>query len=92
VLVDYDPRWSDVFVREADRIRMALAHRALQIDHVGSTAVPGLAAKPIIDIVFGVPDSADEAAYVPDLEACRYGLRHREPHWHEHWMFNGNRT
>ena len=89
VLVDYDPRWSEAFAREADRIRTALADRALQIEHVGSTAVPSLIAKPIIDIVLVVTDSADEPAYVADLEACRYVLRHREPHWHEHRMFKG---
>jgi GrpB-like predicted nucleotidyltransferase (UPF0157 family) len=89
VLVDYDPQWSEAFVRVADRIRNALADRALQIEHVGSTAVPGLIAKPIIDVVLVVTDSADELAYVSDLEACRYVLRHREPHWHEHRMFKG---
>jgi GrpB-like predicted nucleotidyltransferase (UPF0157 family) len=87
VLVDSDAQWPDAFAREADRIRSALRHRALRIEHVGSTAVPGLIAKPIIDIVLEVADSADEAAYVADLEACGFLLRHREPNWHEHRMF-----
>jgi GrpB-like predicted nucleotidyltransferase (UPF0157 family) len=62
------------------------------IEHAGSTSVPGLAAKPIIDIVLAVPDSADEAAYVPALEAAGYVLRIREPEWFEHRLFNGPDT
>lgn len=89
VLVDYDPRWPAMFEREASRIRGALASLAIRIEHVGSTSVPGLAAKPIIDIVLTVPDSADEAAYVPALEAAGYVLRGREPDWFEHRLFKG---
>jgi GrpB-like predicted nucleotidyltransferase (UPF0157 family) len=85
-LADYDPAWPDLFAREEARIRAALARRALLVAHAGSTSVPGLAAKPIIDIVLAVPDSADEPAYVPDLEAAGYVLRIREPDWHEHRM------
>jgi GrpB-like predicted nucleotidyltransferase (UPF0157 family) len=90
VLVEYDPAWPDLFEREADRIRAALGESALQIEHVGSTAVPGLAAKPIIDINLVVADSADEDAYVPALEAAGYVLRVREPEWYEHRMFRGD--
>lgn len=75
--------------REEERIRAALGERALQIEHVGSTAVPGLAAKPIIDINLVVADTRDEDAYVPDLEAAGYVLRVREPEWFEHRMFRG---
>jgi GrpB-like predicted nucleotidyltransferase (UPF0157 family) len=89
VLVDYDPRWPEMFDREASRIRAALASLAIRLEHVGSTSVPGLAAKPIIDIVLAVPDSADEAAYVPALEAAGYVLHNREPGWLEHRMFKG---
>jgi GrpB-like predicted nucleotidyltransferase (UPF0157 family) len=89
VLVDYDPRWPAMFDREASRIRAALASLTIRLEHVGSTSVPGLAAKPIIDIVLGVPDSADEAAYVPALEAAGYVLHNREPGWFEHRMFKG---
>ena len=53
---------------------------------------PGLAAKPIIDIVLAVPDSADEPGYVPDLEAAGYVLRVREPDWFEHRLFKGPDT
>jgi GrpB-like predicted nucleotidyltransferase (UPF0157 family) len=88
-LADYDPAWPKQFEREAHRIRQVLGERALLIEHVGSTSVPGLAAKPRIDIVLAVPDSADEAAYVPPMEAAGYVLRIREPDWHEHRLFKG---
>jgi GrpB-like predicted nucleotidyltransferase (UPF0157 family) len=83
-LVEYDEAWPELFRREADRIRSALGGRALLIEHTGSTSVPGLAAKPIIDIVLVVADSADENSYVPALEATGYVLRIREPEWYEH--------
>ena len=67
----------------------ALGGRVLQLEHTGSTAVPGLAAKPIIDITLVVADSANEAAYAPALEGAGYVLRIREPEWHEHRMFKG---
>jgi GrpB-like predicted nucleotidyltransferase (UPF0157 family) len=89
VLADYDPEWRRLFEREADRIRDALGARALQIEHAGSTAVPGLAAKPIIDIVLVVADSSDEAAYVPALESAGYLLRVREPDWFQHRLLKG---
>jgi len=86
VLVDYDDAWPARFEREARRIRAALGVRALLLEHAGSTSVPGLAAKPIIDMVLAVPDSSDEDAYVPALEAEGYELRIREPDWYEHRM------
>jgi len=89
LLVDYDPQWPQLFEREAERIRGALGFRVLRIEHVGSTSVPGLAAKPIIDMVLGVDDSAAENAYLPALEAAGYALRIREPDWCEHRMFRG---
>jgi GrpB-like predicted nucleotidyltransferase (UPF0157 family) len=88
-LVDYDPAWPAQFEREAARIRAALGVDALRVEHVGSTSVPGLAAKPIIDIVLVVPDSSDEGSYVPRLEAAGYILRIREPDWFEHRLFKG---
>jgi GrpB-like predicted nucleotidyltransferase (UPF0157 family) len=84
VLVDYDPKWALRFEREAHRIRAALGTRALLVEHAGSTSVPGLAAKPIVDIVLAVPDSSNEDDYVPALEAEGYALRIREPDWYEH--------
>ena len=91
-LVEYDPAWPLLFDREAARIRTALGSRALLIEHVGSTAVPQLAAKPRIDIVLAVADSSDEAGYVASLEAAGYVLRIREPGWHEHRVFKGPDT
>src|SRR5436190_13151546 len=83
-LVDYDAEWPEQYDREEERIRGALGERALVLEHVGSTSVPGLAAKPVIDIVLGVADSTDEPAYVPDLERAGYRHRIREPEWFEH--------
>jgi GrpB-like predicted nucleotidyltransferase (UPF0157 family) len=89
VIVDYDPSWPAMFDREAARIRAALGMRAMLVEHAGSTSVPGLPAKPQIDIVLAVPSSADEPAYVPALEAEGYVLRIREPEWYEHRLFEG---
>jgi GrpB-like predicted nucleotidyltransferase (UPF0157 family) len=92
LIVDYDPRWSELFQREAARIQSALSERALQIEHVGSTSVPNLPAKPIIDILLVVTNSADEGSYLPMLESVGYALCIREPNWHEHRMFKGPDT
>jgi len=91
-LVDYDPAWPGLFAREAERIRAALGERAVLLEHTGSTSVPGLAAKPIIDMTLAVPDSSDEESYAPALEAAGYVLRIREPDWHEHRVFKGPDT
>lgn len=88
-LAEPDPRWPAMFAREDSRISAALGARAVILEHVGSTSVPGLPAKPIIDILLVVPDSADEPAYVPDLEAAGYVLRIREPDWHQHRVLKG---
>jgi GrpB-like predicted nucleotidyltransferase (UPF0157 family) len=92
VLADYDPSWPALFEREAVRIRGALGDRALLVEHAGSTSVPGLAAKPIVDIVLAVPDSSDENSYARALEAAGYVLRIREPDWYEHRLFRGPDT
>jgi beta-N-acetylhexosaminidase len=91
-LADYDPRWPELYAREEARIRAALGDGALLVEHAGSTSVPGLPAKPIVDIVLAVPDSSDEAAYVPPLESAGYVLRIREPDWFEHRVFKGPDT
>jgi len=91
-IVNYDPHWPELFAREAERIRSVLGSAALRIEHAGSTSVPGLAAKPIIDLLLVVDDSAQEAEYAPALGAAGYVLRIREPDWHEHRMFNGPDT
>ena len=88
-LVEYDSAWPERYSLVEQEIRDALGPAALQIEHVGSTSVPGLAAKPIIDIVLAVADSAQENAYVPPLQAAGYALRVREPDWYEHRMLRG---
>jgi GrpB-like predicted nucleotidyltransferase (UPF0157 family) len=81
---DYDEAWPVLFEQEAKRIRAALGARVLVLEHAGSTSVPGLAAKPVIDIVLAVADSSNEDDYVPALEPEDYELRIREPEWYEH--------
>jgi GrpB-like predicted nucleotidyltransferase (UPF0157 family) len=90
-LAEYDPQWPRLVEALAGGIREALGARALQLEHVGSTAVPGLAAKPILDLDLVVADSSDEASYVPDLERLGYVLRLREPDWHEHRLLKRER-
>ncbi len=92
MLVDYDAAWPALFEREAERVRAVLGDRVLRIEHAGSTSVPGLCAKPIVDIVLVVADSSDEPAYVPRLEKAGYVLRIREPDWFEHRLFKGPDT
>jgi GrpB-like predicted nucleotidyltransferase (UPF0157 family) len=89
VLADYDPEWPRRFAGEEARLRAALGARALLVEHAGSTSVPGLTAKPILDIVLVVADSSDEASYVPMLEALGYVLRIREPELYQHRMLRG---
>lgn len=88
---DYDPSWPARFDEHAAAIRRALGPVAIRVEHVGSTSVPGLAAKPIVDILVVVPDSADEASYLPPLVAAGYELRVREPEFHEHRMLRTRR-
>src|SRR5215472_346191 len=92
LIVESDPSWPDIFRREADRIVSLLGSRALRIEHIGSTSVPGLAAKPIIDILLVVGDSSDEHTYLPSLESAGYSLQIREKDWHEHRMLKGPDT
>ena len=91
-IAEYDPRWPQLYRREEARIREALGARLARIEHAGSTSVPGLAAKPVIDILLEVPDSSREDEYVPSLEAAGYVLRIREPEWFEHRLFKGPDT
>ncbi|WP_144782148.1 GrpB family protein [Microbacterium sp. BH-3-3-3] len=83
-IVDPDAAWPGVFEMLRSRIDGVLGDRVLAIEHVGSTSVPGLAAKPIIDIDLTVADTDDEDAYVPALEALGFVLRVREPWWLGH--------
>ena len=91
-LVDYDPAWPALFAREEARIRGALGERVIRLEHTGSTSIPGLAAKPIIDMTLVVEDSGDEEAYVPRLEAAGYRLHIREPDWQQHRLLKGPDT
>ena len=86
VLMPYDPEWPSLYAALERQIRDALGSDALLIEHVGSTSVPGLSAKPIIDVVLAVGNSANETTYVPRLERLDYVLRIREPGWFEHRM------
>jgi GrpB-like predicted nucleotidyltransferase (UPF0157 family) len=88
-LRDYDPRWPELYAHEAQRIRGALGDRVVLLEHCGSTSVPGLGAKPIVDMVLAVHDSADEPAWLPPLQAAGYVLRIREPDWFEHRLLKG---
>ena len=92
VLVEYDPRWPELFEREAQRVRAVLGERVLGLEHCGSTSIPGLIAKPIVDMLLAVADSADESAYVPPMEQAGYVLHVREPDWFEHRLFKGPDT
>src|SRR5690349_7844108 len=83
-IVEPDTTWPATYEHLAAAIVDALGERVLELDHIGSTSVPGLPAKPIIDISLAVADPVDEAAYLPDLERIGYVLRGREPSWHQH--------
>jgi shikimate-5-dehydrogenase len=84
VIEDYNPAWPTWYAAEEKQILSALGLTALRVEHTGSTSVPGLPAKPIIDILLLVPDPADEDSYVPALENAGYELRVREPDWYNH--------
>jgi len=88
-VVPADPVWSERYTALEAVIREALGTRVLRIDHVGSTSVPGLDAKPVIDIDLTVADPDDEDAYVPALVACRFEHTIREPWWYGHRMLRG---
>ena len=83
-VVDYDRTWPARYEAEHRRIAGALGSLARRIEHIGSTAVPGLAAKPIIDVLVEIDDPEDEESYWPAMEAAGFDLRVREP---RHRMF-----
>jgi GrpB-like predicted nucleotidyltransferase (UPF0157 family) len=86
VIEDYDPAWVDRFAAAGSLLRAALGGLIVDMEHVGSTSVPGLAAKPVIDIDLLIDDTTDESRYVPALERLGYRLVLREPWWHGHRM------
>ncbi len=89
ILHEYNPHWETDFRHEKARIEKALRSKDIIVEHVGSTSVPGLCAKPVIDMLLLVKDSTDEDSYVRPLQDIGYTLRIREPEWFEHRMFKG---
>lgn len=85
-LEEYDENWEKLYEQEKQTIESTLRDYSITVEHVGSTSVPGLCAKPIIDILLLVEDSADEMSYVDKLEEAGYVIRIREPEWYEHRM------
>lgn len=83
-IAEWNDAWPEQFQLLAERVREALGWRALAIEHVGSTSVRGLPAKPIIDIDLIVADPNDERSYVPALQRAGFELRVREPWWFGH--------
>lgn len=86
-VVAYDPAWPEIFVEVKERILAALDEIAVAVHHTGSTSIPGLPAKNIIDIDLVVRDSTNEAEYVQKLESAGFKFLLKEPHWHEHRFF-----
>jgi GrpB-like predicted nucleotidyltransferase (UPF0157 family) len=86
VIEDYDLAWADRFTATRSRLSQTLGAQVIGIEHVGSTSVPGLAAKPVIDIDLLLQDTADESGYIPALEGIGYRLVLREPWWYGHRM------
>jgi GrpB-like predicted nucleotidyltransferase (UPF0157 family) len=90
-IVAYDPRWPERFREEATRLRHALGDVALRIDHVGSTSVPGLAAKPVVDIQVSVRSFDPQAAYQTPLEDLGFRWRPDEEPNHRFFRRPGER-
>ena len=74
-IVEYDPDWPALFEREKARVVSALGIGEERVQHIGSTAVPGLGAKPVVDMMVGIPSIAQASKYVPPLEAIGYEWR-----------------
>ena len=89
-ITDHQARWADDYELLAGQIGVALGSVALEIEHVGSTSVPGLPAKPIIDVVIVVADPDDEAGYAPALSEAGFVHVVREPWWHGHRLFRSH--
>ena len=89
-VVDYDPAWPAQFEAWRARLAPALGSAVVRIEHVGSTSVPGLAAKPIVDIQVSAAKVDDEASYAPAIEALGVALRSRDSE-HRYFRPAGNR-
>ncbi|KAH0010879.1 hypothetical protein KCU78_g10215, partial [Aureobasidium melanogenum] len=81
-VVAYNPSWPKMFLEMKERITTALGETAVAVHHTGSTSVPGLPAKDIIDIDLVIRDITNEAEYVDKLESAGFKFLLREPHWH----------
>src|SRR5262245_30121276 len=90
-LSPYDADWPRQYAVEERKIRAALGDAALVLEHVGSTSIPSMPAKPIIDILLAVKDSSDEPSYVPALTEQAYRLHIREPDWEQHRLLKGEK-
>ncbi|KAG5951185.1 hypothetical protein E4U53_003596 [Claviceps sorghi] len=86
-IIDPDPAWPAKFHAVKVRIQQALGSKALCVSHVGSTSIPGLAAKDVIDVDLTVADARRENDYVPALEAAGFQWLSHEPAWHHHHFF-----
>src|SRR5437762_1823609 len=79
VIADADPSWPERFERERLKIEEALGELTIRVEHIGSTAVPGLAAKPVIDVLVTLADVENDSGYQSQLERAGYTLRVHEP-------------
>ncbi|MFX0092562.1 MAG: GrpB family protein [Candidatus Hodarchaeota archaeon] len=79
VIVPYNDEWPKLFLRIAGELRKALGQTALRIDHIGSTAIPGLAAKPVIDLQISVASLEPLDLYRKPIESLGYALRPNNP-------------
>ena len=89
LVVPPNPLWATEYQLHERQIRAALRDSICLLEHIGSTAVPGLAAKPIIDILLVVEEPKDEDSYVPPLSRAGYRLHRREPELDEHRLLKG---
>ena len=74
-VVDYDPRWIDAFEKEAAILNGVFGQRVVEVHHIGSTSVPGLAAKPIIDILIILDNTDDISRFDRAMENAGYRVR-----------------
>ncbi|OJJ42334.1 hypothetical protein ASPZODRAFT_155350 [Penicilliopsis zonata CBS 506.65] len=86
-IIEPNPEWPRRFEDVKERIQKALGGLIVDIAHAGSTSVPGLPAKDIIDVDLTLKDVTDEASYVPPLEDAGFRFLLREPQWHQHRFF-----
>lgn len=74
-LIDHQDTWPSQYLQVAAQLRHALVPKDVRLEHIGSTAVPGLCAKPVLDILLGVPSLAEAEAFIPALVAAGFVYR-----------------